>query len=287
MTAQTQTATAVVATRRIVALTAALALAAAFALPVSAAAAPRNDRSARPVVVGSIPFSHSQDTTEATSSPSDPGYCSAPEFGTDPGTVWFRYTATATGPLGATTFGSDYDTTLYVGTPNGSGGIDVIACNDDVRTLQAAVRFDADAGQTYLFAVGTSPFAGVNGGNLVFNLDVGPVAMAVDLEVDPVGSVSKGVVTFHGTVSCSAEATLGSIVIAELSQAQGPAEALGVGFLDVAGCPGTGIPFAIEVPSEVGKFKAGPATAQFIYAACNDFECANETIDAAVTLRKG
>lgn len=287
MTTPNRTPKPFVATRRIVALTAALALAAAFAVPVSAAAAPRNDRSARPVVIGSIPFSHSQDTTGATSASTDPGYCLAPEFGTDPGTVWFRYTASSTGPLGATTFGSDYDTTVYVGTSNGTGGIDVIACNDDVRTLQAAVRFDATAGQTYLFAVGASPFAGVNGGNLVFNLDVGPVAQVVDLEIDPVGSVSKGVVTFHGTVSCSAEATLGSIVIAELTQGQGPSEAAGVGFLDVAGCPDSGIPFAIEVPSEFGRFKAGPATAQFIYAACNDFECANETIDAAVTLRKG
>jgi hypothetical protein len=285
MTAATEVTKAVVAHRPIVAMTAALALVAAFALPVSATA-PSNDGSASPRVIGSIPFTHGQDTTDATSDSTDPGYCLAPEFGTDPASVWFRYTASATGSLGATTFGSDYDTTLYVGTANGAGGIDVIACNDDVRTLQAAIRFDAHAGETYLFAVGTSPFAGVNGGNLVFNLDVGPVAQAVSLAVDPVGSVSKGVVMFSGTVSCSAEATLGSIVIAELAQTQGSKEALGVGFHDVTGCPGSGIPFTIEVPSEVGKFKAGLATAQFIYAACNDFECGNETIDIPVTLEK-
>jgi hypothetical protein len=272
--------------RRTVAFVAALALLAAFAAPAAAAAGPANDRIGKAVVIGSIPFTHTQDTTAATSSPGDPGYCFAPEIGPDPATVWFSYVATATGPLGATTFGSDYDTTLYVGTASGSG-IDVIACGDDSRTLQSAVRFDAVAGQTYLFAVGASPFGGDTGGNLVFNLDVGPVAQVVDLTMDTVGTLRGTTVTFHGTVSCSAPATLGSIAIAELSQDQGTTQALGVGFADVLGCPGTDIPFSIEVPSEVGRFKPGPATAQFIYAACNQFECANETIDTAVTIVRG
>ena len=285
MTAATEATEAVVAHRPILAMTAAVALVAAFALPVSATA-PSNDDSASPRIIGSIPFTHSQDTTDATADSTDPGYCFAPEFGTDSATVWFNYTAAESGPLGATTFGSDYDTTLYVGTPTGAGGMDVLACNDDIRTLQAAVRFDAEAGETYLFAVGQSIFSGQPGSNLTFNLDVGPAAQVVDLRVDPVGSISDRTVTFRGTVGCSAEATLGSVVVAELTQNRGAKQALGVDFLDVAGCPGAAIPFAIEVPSEVGKFKAGPATAQFIYAACNDFECGNETIELAVTLKK-
>ena len=262
---------------------AALALLAAFAVPAAAAAGPENDRIGKAIVIGSIPFTYSQDTTQATSSRGDPGYCFAPEFGSDPATVWFSYTATATGPLGVTTFGSDYDTTLYVGTASGSG-IDVIACGDDSRTLQSAVRFDAVAGQTYLFAVGSSPFSGENGGNLVFNLDVGPVAQVVDLTMDTVGTLRGTTVTFHGTVSCTAPATLGSIAVAELTQEQGTTQAYGVGFEDVLGCPGSDIPFSIDVPSEIGRFQPGPATAQFIYAACSQFECANETIDTAVTI---
>jgi len=131
-----------------------------------------------------------------------------------------------------------------------------------------------------------APFASTVGNSLVFNLDVGPPAQVVDLAIDPVGLISRGTVTFHGTVSCSAESTLGSVVVAELNQSTGSKEALGVGFLDVEGCPFTELPFAIEVPSEVRKFKAGPAAGHFIYAACNDFECGNKDIDLAVLLEE-
>jgi hypothetical protein len=174
-------------------------LLAASAAPV-AAAAPGNDSVRNPIVIGDIPFTNNQDTTQATSAATDPGYCFDPSLGRDPATVWYSYTATTSGPLGATTFGSDYDTTLYIGTLKGSR-LQVIACGDDSRTLQSAVRFDAVAGQTYLFMVGTSPFAGVNGGNLVFNLNVGLVAQVVDLVVDPVGSLAGTDAVFHGTVS--------------------------------------------------------------------------------------
>lgn len=269
--------------RNLVIAAAALGVVAVSVAPV-AAAAPSNDSSRTPIVIGSIPYTNSQDTTEATSSATDPGYCHDPSFAKDAATVWYSYTATTSGPLGATTFGSDYDTTLYVGTLKGSR-LQVIACGEDSRTLQSTVRFDAVAGQTYLFMVGTSPFEPeVNGGNLVFNLDVGPVAQVVDLVVDPVGSLSGTDAVFTGTVSCSAPTDLGSIVIAELSQTIDGRDAAGVGFLDVPGCPGSEIPFEIRVPSEFGKFRPGEATAQFIYAACNTFECASETIDVTVQL---
>jgi hypothetical protein len=138
------------------------------------AAAPANDDIASPTLVGSLPFSDSLDTTGATTRPTDPGYCFDPAFGQDPASVWYAYTATEAGPLLATTFGSDYDTTLYVGTADGAGGVTVLGCSDDTRTHESAVRFDAIADETYLFVASTSPFVGGNGGNLVFNLDVGP-----------------------------------------------------------------------------------------------------------------
>jgi hypothetical protein len=264
-------------------LIAALGLLVGSAAP-AAAAAPSNDSFRDPIVIGSIPYTNSQDTTEATSSATDPGYCHDPGFARDAATVWYSYTPTSAGPLGATTFGSDYNTTLYVGTLKGSR-LQVIACGDDSRTLQSTVRFDAVAGQTYLFMIGTSPFEpDVNGGNLVFNLDVGPVAQVVDLVVDPVGSLAGTDALFRGTVSCSAPTDLGSLVVAELSQSIDGRFAAGVGFLDVPGCPGSEIPFEIRVPSEIGRFQPGEATAQFIYAACNTFECANETIDLTVQL---
>jgi hypothetical protein len=269
-------------TRGFLALAAGLSLVAGSVGSV-AAAGPANDSSRKPIVIGSIPYTNTQDTSGATSSHSDPGNCIDPSFGPDPATIWYEYTATETGPLGATTFGSDYDTTLYVGTPARGGGIDVIACGDDSRTLQSTVRFDATASVTYLFMASASPFGGGQGGNLVFNLDVGPVAQVVDLTFDPVGSMSGTDVIFHGTVSCTAPTDLGSLVITELVQTDGN-EAAGTGFVDVPGCPGSELPYEMRVPNDIGRFRPGEATAQFQYHACNTFECGAKTIDATVQI---
>ncbi len=263
--------------RRLTALAASVALATIVA-PAAVAAEPSNDRISGAIAVDAIPAQVTVDTTGGTSSPTDPGYCFGPELGPDPATVWFSYTATETGPLGATTFGSDYDTTLYVGTTN-HGQFEQIACGDDSRTLQSAVRFDATAGVTYLFAVGASPFSGEDGGTLVFNLDVGPVAQAVDVTLDPDGALVKRSAVFHGTVSCTAPTTFQSVVIVELDQGIGRNAADYIGFADITSCPGTDIPFEIVLEQQVGVVKPGPVTLQVIFAACNDFECGSKTIE--------
>lgn len=251
------------------------------------AAAPANDDIASPTLVGSLPFSDSLDTTGATTGPTDPGYCFDPAFGQDPASVWYAYTATEAGPLLATTFGSDYDTTLYVGTADGAGGVTVLGCSDDTRTHESAVRFDAIADETYLFVASTSPFVGGNGGNLVFNLDVGPPAQAVELHVDSVGSFTGyGTATIRGTVSCAAPADIGAIVIVELIQRVGNRELPGTAFLDIEGCPAEDIPFAAEVSSPYGKYRGGHVSAQVIFAACSDFECGSETVDLRIGLRR-
>jgi hypothetical protein len=251
------------------------------------AAAPPNDDIGSPNTVGSIPFSDSLDTTGATTGPTDPGYCFAPELGPDPASVWYAYTAVASGPLLATTFGSDYDTTLYVGEADGAGGITVLGCSDDTRSHESAVRFDAVAGETYLFAASASQFGDLVGGNLVFNLDVGPPAQTVDLKVDPKGSFDGyGVATIRGSVSCAAHAPLGAVVIVELMQRVGDRELPASAFVDVEGCPAAGIPFEAKLASPYGKYRGGHATAQVIFAACSDFECGNQTTDLTIRLRR-
>ena len=253
----------------------------------AAAAPPANDDIGSPTVVGALPFSDSLETTGATTGPTDPGYCFAPELGPDPASVWYAYTAAASGPLLATTFGTDYDTTLYVGTPDGSGGITVLGCSDDTRSHESAVRFDAVAGRTYLFAASASPFGGSPGGNLVFNLDVGPPAQTVELKVDRRGSFDGyGVATVRGTVSCAAPAPLGAVVIVELMQRVGNRELPATAFVDIAGCPAAGIPFEATLTSPYGKYRGGRVTAQVIFAACSDFECGNKTLDVTLRLRR-
>jgi hypothetical protein len=273
-------------TLRTLAVASLLVVSALSASPVAAAEPPpANDSIAGATVIGSLPFVDTIDTTAATAEPADPPSCWWADFGRDSATVWYAWTAPASGPIGAATWGSDYDTTISVGTSDGAGGIDVLACNDDTRSLQAAVRFDAVAGQTYLIAIGASPWAETAGGELVFSLDVGPAAQAADVEFDPDGSFVKGTVRFSGTVSCAAEAGLSSLLVVELSQFGSSREtAAGTAFLDIAGCPGEDIPFEIEVPATFGHFHPGVGVAQVIWVACNDFECANETIDLTVSI---
>jgi hypothetical protein len=267
-----------------------------FALPdgevsttagLAPAAAPPNDAISAPTVIDTLPYRDELDTSGATIGATDPGYCFDPAMGADPASVWYSYTAGATGPILATTFDSEYDTSLYVGTPDGTGGIDVIACGDDTRNQQSAVRFDAVAGETYLFAASASPFGGSTGGSLVFNLDIGPPEQVVELKVNGRGSFDGyGTATIRGTVSCTAPAPIGAILIVELDQRVGNRHLPGNAFLDITDCPGTAIPFEAEVTSPYGKYRGGNATAQVIFAACAEFGCGNQTIDLTVGLRR-
>src|SRR5918912_213317 len=83
--------------RHLTVLAAALPLALVGA-PNATAAGPANDRVSKATVISAIPASVAVDTTGATSSSSDPGYCFGPELGPDPATVWFSYTPTTSGP---------------------------------------------------------------------------------------------------------------------------------------------------------------------------------------------
>ena len=100
---------------------------------------------------------------------------------------------------------------------------------------------------TYLFAASASPFGGSTGGSLVFNLDVGPPEQVVTLRVSPRGSFDGyGTATIRGTVSCTAPAPIGAILIVELDQRVGRRHLPGNAFLDITDCPGSAIPFEAQ-----------------------------------------
>ena len=259
--------------------------------PVAAAEPPPNDSIATPTVITTFPYTATQDTTAATNEPIDPTYCRLPENGVDLATVWYSWTATeeTAGPIGVSTFGSDYDTTLYVGIADGSGGFRVMDCADDSGGgSQSAVRFDALAGETYLFMVGTccEAFGSDPGGNLVFNLDVGPVAQVYDLTVDLVGSFTRaGTAIVTGTISCTAPADEVNIVLVELTQFVGMNVVQGTGFVLLEGCPDESIPFAVEVTPDDGRFVGGPTSAVIHGTACNLYQCGTESISTRLRLR--
>lgn len=69
--------------------------------------------------------------------------------------VWYRWTAPASGAATFNTAGSDYDTTLAVYTGSSVNALTQVAANDDAdySTLQSQVNFSATAGTTYYIAV--------------------------------------------------------------------------------------------------------------------------------------
>jgi hypothetical protein len=250
-----------------------------LAAPVAAAPL-RNDDIDSPIVIGAFPYTNTQDTRRAKTGPTDPGFCFDPAGPADGNTVWYSYTATEDGRLAVNTFGSDYDTTLYVGTPNDSGGIDVLGCVDDSGSLQSYVGFDAVAGTTYLFMIGTccgSPGSD-GGGSLVFSLDVGEPALVLDVTVDPVAQVDRGIVTLTGTATCSTTTDFAFIDVF-LTQRVGQRSIDGFGSTEIAPCGPTPTDWTIVLEGGNGRFAGGNATATVF-----GFSCAFECVDIAETV---
>jgi hypothetical protein len=243
------------------------------------AAAPGNDAIDNPIVVAGHPYTNTQDTTDATTGATDAD-CAGMGH-----TVWYEYTPSAAGRLEANTFGSNYDTTLAVGTPDGSGGLDVIACNDDAGDdLQSRVRWDADAGVTYLLQVGS--FANSPGGSLTFNLDDAPPFVPVELELtlDNTGRVSKsGAATISGTVTCSGADWVYMEV--QLSQRVGRFVYRAYGD-DVVECSDESGQWQIQLSASAGKLGPGKADVLLFAGACNEEDCEFVEIERTIQLRK-
>lgn len=175
---------------------------------------PPNDDFNTPTVIPSMPFTVSQDVTNATTAPDDP-FCVGRQQ-----TVWFAFTPTQSMRIEANTFGSNYDTTLsvYTGT---RGSLTQLACNDDSNSLQSRIRFNAVAGTTYYFMVSAFPFFPVSNANLVFNLLPAPPPLSITPSVNQFGSVvpSSGAATISGTVVCSKQAFV--TIFGQLKQTHG------------------------------------------------------------------
>jgi hypothetical protein len=104
----------------------------------------------QPQVIGSLPYMANLDTSTATSAVDDPVLCTN---STGSASIWFRYTAAATGRLLLTTRGSDYDTVLAV-FQGSRGSLTRLACNDDVdATYASRVDLAITAGQTYYIEI--------------------------------------------------------------------------------------------------------------------------------------
>jgi hypothetical protein len=256
--------------------TASLVLVVSLAIPV-AAAPPANDDRGDATVIGSLPYQVTLDTTEATPQAGDPDCFSGPG---NP-TVWYSFTPAQGGTYGVSTVGSDYDTTLLVGTPGG-GGIDVIDCNDDgAPDATSVVLWDAQAGQEYLIMAGAC--CGGNGGQLQLQLRRDPPLPRLNVSVAPRGSVNRfGAAVVRGRLECSRAGGGGAFVEVSVKQRAGRFLIQGGSGTD-ARCDGF---WTVRVAGSIGRFAPGDVAVRALAGACGTFGCGEDVARRTVRLTR-
>ena len=175
---------------------------------------PANDECAGATVIGSLPYSTTQNTRLATPNAGDPLIICNDLNGLGK-TVWFKYAADTTRNVYFSTKGSsptDYD--IMLGVFKGTcGSLVAVACNDDIvggTIRQSEASVGVQAGTTYYILVGEwsggGPSGGVpTGGDLVFKAFAGAPPLTV--KGPKAGSVSSGATT--STNNFTATPTIG------------------------------------------------------------------------------
>lgn len=114
-------------------------------IPVRAASA--NDDFDTPVEITSVPYTHTDDTTAATTALDDPVFpCGSLDQGAN--SVWYSFTPAEDGTLYVDTQGSSFDTMLAVWTGT-RGSLNNVTCNDDYIGGLSVIRTRLTAGVTY------------------------------------------------------------------------------------------------------------------------------------------
>ncbi len=232
------------------------------------AAVPTNDTFAGAVPIGTLPFTTTLDTTEATTDADDANAnatCGAPA--TD-ASVWYSLTSSVDGALLVDVSASSYPAGVLVVTGS-PGAFDIVACGP------TRIAFPVSTGTTYhLLIIDDQSDGGGNGGNLVMTVDAAPPPPAITATVDPVGGFNPGAgsATAHGTITCSGVVDF-AFVDVQLSQRVGRGAVVGTGFVE-AKCDGTAQPWSVEVFPAVGtKFSGGKAVSVTFAVACGPLQC--------------
>ena len=112
---------------------------------------PANDSFSSPAVIGTASGNLSVSNTGATSQAGEPNHAGQ----TGGASIWYRWTAGASGSATFNTTGSNADTTLAVYTGSTLPGLVPVSSNDDVSgtNLDSQVTFTATSGVTYSIAV--------------------------------------------------------------------------------------------------------------------------------------
>ena len=263
------------------AATAALALGAVVTTAAPAfAAPPGNDAYAGRTVVGSVPFSETLDTSEATTDADDAqlnALCGAPR--TD-ASVWYQVTAAASGGMVVDISQSNYSAGAIVATGS-PGSWNVLAC------APGAVGWSAVAGETYtILAFDYQGDGGGNGGTLRLTVDTIPPPPTIDVTLDRFAQfhAQTGTATATGTVTCTGTAVFAFLSV-DLRQAVGRLVTIeGFGSTDLV-CDGASHNWSAEVVPNSGKFAGGKAAEATFAVACGVFDCGVDFDQRTVILR--
>lgn len=136
-----------------------------LSVPAVAAAAPTNDEFANAAIIGTLPFSDTQDNSSATLEPNEPLGC-AQDYYNPTGSDWYAYTPTSNGAITATT-NAPFNTALNVYTGSSLDTLTLVNCT----SYYGNVTIAAAAGTTYYFQT-MGLFE--QSGPITFNLDVPP-----------------------------------------------------------------------------------------------------------------
>ena len=230
----------------------------------ASAAPPSNDQESGATAIGALPFTTSQDTTEATAS--------GPQFCPTRASVFYSFTPNATGRVQVDTIGSDYDTVLGVYRRTNTG-LRAMRCDDDRFGFTSGVRFRAVAGKTY-FVMASRCCSNVGGGGGQLELTVTAVTdVVLDYEFDVTGgSVDQGtgLATLEGTLTCNER----MVLFRDMSLRQFRDNFfVARGFFGFqSGCiPGVVDQWSVEVDTDTGvAFAPGSATVQSFFEFATD-----------------
>jgi hypothetical protein len=141
----------------------ALALGSVAVPGIANAAPPANDDFDGATVVGSLPFTTTTSTVEATSAADDPYSC----YYVSSNSVWFAFTPATDMTIRADTSGSNY-TTVLSGYTGSRGALQQVsdACNSNGPN--SSINFRVSAGTTYYFMVSSYSYYG---GSLTFSVN--------------------------------------------------------------------------------------------------------------------
>jgi hypothetical protein len=258
--------------------------AATFAFASTAlAAAPPNDTFSGATPITSLPFSTTEDTTQATIDSADAAAalaCGAGGFQLS-NSVWFSYTPSSNQLIQIDTSGTDYSVGLAVVAGSPDTGFSSVNCG-----LGSGV-FSLNAGTTY--HIDFAEFGAGTGGTL--NVSIGSLPNPISaFSIDSTASFDKtsGSATVTGSITCPGGAfAFGSGQLSTDPHGRNAAITGPTFFgspLSALTCDGTPHPWSVTIAPQSGLFKGGPATATIDIGSCSLF-CSSQNFSQQVTLK--